>query len=328
MNALNTMASLPLQQKVLDDRRLLMRSLPLLAYKRVQKKVTHPQHEGSGHRFRRFESLGINTTPLSEGVPPLAVALTQSSVTATLQQMGNCIRITDRLSTEGIDQVKLEAIDVLAENMAQTLDAAARAEAVLGTAVRYTGGRTSRATVAKADILTLNDLLRGVNQLRRNNAPAYTGVRSSETGVGGHYFGVIHPDVGLDLFNDNRVQNVVSYQDKNKLWSFTLPELGGVLLIQSTNAPIFAGAGAAGADVYGTILFGKEGFFGIDPSWMKILASGDAVSTTELIIKDFGSSGIADPLNQISSLAWKCTNADKLVDNTRVVRIESGASFV
>lgn len=86
----------------------------------------------------------------------------------------------------------------------------------------------------------------------------------------------------------------------------------------SANADIFPGeAGTAGIDVYSTLVLGAEAF-----GTTEIEGGG-----LETIIKQKGSAGTADALNQRATVGWKATlTAERLVE-TNMIRIETASTF-
>ena len=74
------------------------------------------------------------------------------------------------------------------------------------------------------------------------------------------------------------------------------------------------GGGADGKPVYSTIILGKNAFG----------TSGD--KTVEIINKSLGSAGTADPLNQRGTVGWKGYHFCKILEQTKMLRIESLAS--
>lgn len=74
------------------------------------------------------------------------------------------------------------------------------------------------------------------------------------------------------------------------------------------------GAGDGGA-AYATLFFGKDAFGVVEPEGMGM----------EMIIKD--ASEIGGPLNQFSTVGYKFENATKILDETRMVRVESCSAY-
>lgn len=76
-------------------------------------------------------------------------------------------------------------------------------------------------------------------------------------------------------------------------------------------------AGAGNIAVYATLFFGKDAYGIIEPS----------AESLEVIVKQRGSAGTADPLDQRSTVGWKASHAAKILYEERLVRVESGSSY-
>ena len=75
--------------------------------------------------------------------------------------------------------------------------------------------------------------------------------------------------------------------------------------------------GAGGTAVYGTIFLGKDAYGIIEPS----------AESLEIIVKQRGSAGTADPLDQRGTIGWKMTTGQKILYQERMVRVESGSFY-
>ena len=83
------------------------------------------------------------------------------------------------------------------------------------------------------------------------------------------------------------------------------------------NAVIYPGEGGRdGLAVFGTLILG-DGAYGVT----EVTGGG-----LEIIVKQRGSSGAADPLDQRSSVGWKSTYAAKILMPEFLVRVESGSA--
>ena len=76
-----------------------------------------------------------------------------------------------------------------------------------------------------------------------------------------------------------------------------------------------SGDAAIGKNIYSTVILGKNAFG----------TSGDR--TVEIINKDLGSAGTGDPLNQRGTVGWKGYRFFKILEQTKMARIESLASL-
>lgn len=86
----------------------------------------------------------------------------------------------------------------------------------------------------------------------------------------------------------------------------------------TANDKIYPGeGGAAGVAVYATMFLGKDAYGRIKPS----------AESLEVIVKQRGSAGTDDPLNQRSTVGWKASHAAVILYEERMVRLETGSSY-
>lgn len=94
-------------------------------------------------------------------------------------------------------------------------------------------------------------------------------------------------------------------------------KIAGCRFVETTEAKIFAKAGATSGDVYSTLVLGDNAY-GVT----EIEGGG-----LQHITKQLGSSGTSDPLNQRATAGWKAIKtAERLVENY-MVRIETASTF-
>lgn len=297
------------------ERKLLMRALPLLAVYKAGLKNSVPKSSGNQVSWRRMNALATATTALSEGVTPTSASLDMTEVTGTVAQYGNFVTVSDALDLMGIDPIIAEATDVIGENAGQSVEQIIRTEVVTGTSVIYATG-SARNAQSSSNPLTLTMVRKGVRQLEVNDAKPFFSDKD-ENGIGGVYLGWIHPRAYYDLFGDTTLQNTFIYSDPDKIYTMKLPVAGGVAWIKSTYAPVFAGAGSGAADVYGTMIFGKEAFGVVDVA---------GTGKFKTIVKQLGSGGTEDPLEQRATIGWKSFQLPKILNNNFMVRLEAGVS--
>lgn len=86
----------------------------------------------------------------------------------------------------------------------------------------------------------------------------------------------------------------------------------------ASNDVIYPGeAGAAGRDVYSTLVIGKNAY-GVT----EVTGGG-----LETIVKQLGSGGTSDPLNQRATVGWKAIKTAEILTQTFMVRIETASTF-
>ena len=265
-----------------------------------------PANGGKTIEFRQWDTLPEMTTPITEGVTPDGQALSMSTIEATVQQYGGYVTISDMLELTAIDPALVRATKAIASQAGRSLDTITREVLNGGTTVQYANGVASRANVKATDVLTVADIRKAVRTLEAQDAPK----------INGYYVGIIHPNVKFDLMSDDEWRKPHEYKDTTEIYAGEIGELYGVRFVQSTRAKVFAKAGASGADVYSTLILGDEAY-GVTE------ISGGGL---EHIVKQMGSAGTSDPLNQRATCGWKATKVAEVLVPQYMVRIESGAT--
>ena len=186
-----TVGGAGLVQKAYD--RLLefaLRSEPLIrsvADKRPAKQAI----PGSTVVLQKYVDLDAKTSTLTETVDPDAVALsTPTSVTVTLNEYGNAVLVTRALELFSLADVDPAIANIIAYNLADSIDQVAMTTLRSGTNNIYAGNATSVVTTDAADTLDSADIRKAVAKLRSNKAK---GRRGNAYWVG------IHPEVSHDL---------------------------------------------------------------------------------------------------------------------------------
>ena len=280
---------------------------PNLVHDQFGQKHPIPQNGGKTIQFRKFVPFSKATTALTEGVTPDGGALSVTNVTATVSQYGYYVTISDMLMLSAIDNTLVETTKLLGAQAGSTLDTITREVLNGGTNVMYSGGKSARDALDATCKLTVDDIYKAARFLKTQNAPK----------IDGSYVAIIHPDVAYDLMRDEEWLDVHKYSSTSEIFDGEIGKLAGVRFVESTEAKIFADAGAGSRDVYSTLVLGANAY-GVT----EITGGG-----LEHIVKQLGSGGSADPLNQRATAGWKGTKtAERLVENY-LVRIESASTF-
>ena len=101
----NTLQTLSAEAKTFYDKTLLARLLPTLVFAKFGQKKSIPSRSGKTIEFRKFASLAPATTPLTEGVTPTGKSLSVSAITASVNQYGDYVEISDVLVHQVILQI-------------------------------------------------------------------------------------------------------------------------------------------------------------------------------------------------------------------------------
>lgn len=275
-----------------------------------------PANGGKTIEFRKFSALPKATTPITEGVTPVGKRLDVTSVTATVSQYGDYITQSDVLELTALDNTILEATKLLGRQAGATLDTVVRNQLIAGTNVSYASkivsgtatAVTSRAGLDTTAKLTVADIKKAVAKLRGQNAPT----------INGDYVAIIHPYVAYDLMNDPNWIELHKYAEPENLYTGEIGKIAGCRFVSSTEAKVYNDSTCPSAtsgyhSVFCTLIFG-ENAYGVT----EITGGG-----LETIVKQKGSGGTSDPLNQRSSVGWKATKTAEILVDQYMVRIES-----
>lgn len=290
------------EMKTFYDRDLIRNAKPVLVHNQFGQKRNIPKNGGKSIEFRKFSPLPKATTALTEGVTPDGKGLTVSAITATVGQYGDYVALSDVLQMTSIDNTLIEANALLGAQAGETLDTLTANVINAGTNVRYSGGKSARSALAAGDVLTVDDIKKAVRTLKNNKAKK----------INGSYVGIIHPDVAYDLTNDPKWEAVKTYDPKD-WYSGEIGKICGVRFVETTEAVTFE---EGGKKVYSTLILGANAY-GVTT------VEGGGLQT---IIKQLGSAGSADPLNQRSTSGWKAMHVAKILVDEYMVRIESLAT--
>lgn len=312
--------NLSAEMKTFYDKVLLREAGPNLVHDQFGQKRDIPRGNGKTIEFRKFNQLPKALTALTEGVTPDGGALDVTSLTATVAQYGYFVRITDVLDLTAIDNVIVEATQLLGAQAGVTLDTIVRNELVAGTNVMYAPKVASGAETAvsarngldKTAQLTVKMVQKAVAFLKKNNVPT----------INGKYVAIIHPYVAYDLMRDPEWVDAHKYAQPTNLYTGEIGEVAGVRFVESTEAKVWndstcPSAGGSGyLGVFATLILGKNAY-GVTE------VTGGGLQT---FVKAKGSAGTADPLDQRSTVGWKGIRTAKILLEQNMVRIESCSS--
>lgn len=265
--------------------------------------------------FRGFNKLSTVTTPLTEGVVPTGSNPTLNTVSVTLAQYGSFVYVTDVAEFLWDRNLIEDTAELLGVQATETIDTLIFNVVGAGTSVVYGDGSVgARASVTSTMKMTSTLITRSVRFLERNNVKKFP----SMPVIGNGYVTVAHPDVLYDIRLDSNFINAVNYSsptpDNSMRGDFFAGTLGywmGSRIVQSTLAPVYAGAGSGGINVYGVLTYG-DGAYGVS----------EIEGGIQTIIKEGGAQDTSNPLSQYSTVGWKWMGAAAILDNNRIVRNE------
>ena len=302
MNTNTTLSpGLSVENKTFYDKTLLVEAQANLVHDQFAQKRPIPKKGGKKIEFRKFASLPKALTPLTEGVTPDGKSLSVSKIEAEVSQYGDYVVYDDVLDLTAIDPVVTEGVKVIGNQAGLTLDTITRNALQTGTNVFYCPKGdgtevTSRNALDKTCKLTAKGVKKVAAFLKKVNAPK----------IDGSYVAIIHPFVAYDLQNDPEWIEAHKYTTPENIYEGELGKIGGVRFVESSEAKVYEGG------VFGCIFLGANAY-GVTE------IEGGGLKT---IIKQLGSSGVADALDQRASIGWKAIKTAEILLDSYIIRVE------
>lgn len=271
---------------------------------------TQPANEGKSVVFTRHTPLATATTALTEGTNPAEVSLTATNVTATLVEYGNTVKISRFLDLTSIDRNNKEKIEVVGQNMGETLDELTRNELFTGATTQFAGSKAALTDVGVTDILNVSELRRAVRTLKLAKARRYQDRIAP-------WLGKVGPNTSYDLTTDSTFLSADIYDNgAEKLYNGELGKILGVRLIESPNQTETVDAGASSADIFSNFIHGSDAFGCID-------LVGDK---PQLYIIPHTKIDSGNPAGRFSTVAWAASYVTKTLNAAWLINIKTGAT--
>lgn len=308
--ATNTGQDLSAEMKTFYDKKLVHLAEPKLIHDQFGQKRPIPAGNGKTIEFRKYNPLPAVPADreLVEGITPTGQNYGVSALTATIKQYGGYIVMSDLLNLTAYDNNMREVMSILAAQAGKVSDTITRDILAQGTNVMYADhgndGNDERSDLGSDDVLTIEDIKKAVRLLKRVDAEP----------IQGSFVAIVHPDVAYDLMQDSEWIDANQYAGSGAIFRGEIGKMYGVRFVETTQAKIVK---PSSLPIYCTLVL-AENAFGVTA------IGGGGIET---IVKQLGSSGVADALNQRSSVGWKLNKTAVILTEEYMVRIESAASF-
>jgi N4-gp56 family major capsid protein len=217
---------------------------------------------GVTYTATRFNRLPLPFQPISEGVPPTqGESMTLTQITATCQQWGDLVKITDVAEMTIKHPLVAKANELMALQMSETLERNTFNSLNALTQVNYVNSRGSRAALLANDNLDSTTINRTSALMINLGAPRFMGDEQTDTDKdvdqgGGrasnsprsmpHYAAIVHPFVAADFSNASDVKTAWQYSDINRLYNFETGEWRGIRFCESNMVPTWTGVATLG----------------------------------------------------------------------------------
>jgi len=266
-------------------------------------------NRGTTYTATRYQRLNLPYAQLQEGVAPGGEGMTIFQVTATAQQWGDLVRVTDVANLTVYHPVFQQAIQLVSLQMPETLERNTFNTLMSCVQVNYTNGRANRAALVATDVMSPHEANRITGTMETYGVPHFMGDEredlmieagkyrdvSKSPAVMEHYVALIHPLVSQDMRENSQVNTAWAYSDINRLYNNDLGEFGGVRYCKSNMIPYWTGNAA----ITGTPN-ASGGSLANGTYYIQVTASPSLTSVEQQIYQLSGSISVTGPNGSIS----------------------------
>lgn len=284
-----------------------------------------PKNKSVNVKFRRPVPFSAATTPLTEGVTPVARSFGYEDVTAALAQYGEVAEITDVIQDTHEDPVLQDLTVQLGENIGRTEEALYWAELRSGTNVMYANGSARNAVNTP---ISLSKQRAATRALKAQKGMKITRVLTAspdyETrAVEAAFVAVAHTDMEADIRDLAGFVPVARYGTMSPICAEEIGAVEDVRYILSADLDPYADAGGlkgsmvsttgTSADVYPVLFLAKEAYGNVP------LRGLGSVEPTIIPVSQKDKS---DPLGQRGYAGWKTWFVAKILNDGWMLRLE------
>jgi N4-gp56 family major capsid protein len=287
-----------------------LRAVPLIRDV-ADKRPAQQAMPGSSVVFQLYSDMAKVTSALTETTDPDSVAIgNTTSVSVTLAEYGNAALATRKLELFSLSDVDPAIANIIAFNMADSIDDFALAELRAGTNVIYASNASGTAAssttgIGSANTIKSADVRKAVAKLRAGKAVPR---------VGELYWCGIHPEVSHDLRAETgaggwREAHVYNDSGAGQLWPGSIGTYEGAMFVESPRL-YQATDGSSSTRVFRTLLCGQQ-------------ALAEAVAEEPHVIIG----PVVDKLMRFRPIGWYGVLGWKRYREAALYRIESTSSI-
>ncbi|MBE0418554.1 N4-gp56 family major capsid protein [Pseudoalteromonas nigrifaciens] len=332
----NNYGDLGTEAGVYAEMKMLEHADPILVLNKLGDHKPMPKNASKVIKFRRPQALPLATTPLTEGVRPAGSNFRYDRITATLQQYGDWMELTDVVADLHEDPVGSDMSMMAGEQAAETIETVCFGELIGGTNVIYANGVARNEVTAT---INLGAIRKAVRTLMSNKAKRLTSILSGSAMIGtspieAAYVGVCHTDIVASLRSVKGFTPVAEYGSRKPICA---EEVGSIEDVRFVASPLFnswvdaggaKGTGAeeavsttgTSADVYPVLIMGQHAF-----GHIALKGNKDAGGAIKPMVRNPGKPEKGDELGQTGSVAWKTFYVAKILNDLWMVRLECTA---
>lgn len=213
-----------------------------------------PNKSSKTFQYTRYERLPLPQSAIVEGVTPASTTMSITTVTATVDQWGQVVVITDIAELVVKHPVVQKAMTLLGLAAAELRDREIQKVLQAGTNIQIANGKAGRANLLATDVVTTNEMRKTVANLRNNGA-----LPASEDSLRG----IIDPSVEMDMTADPTWVAAGQYSNIKALYMGEVGQWMGTRFVRSNFVATLTGLALAASStttVGGSIATGVQVF--------------------------------------------------------------------
>src|ERR1017187_228346 len=264
---INSMAAFSSDIETLIGDKLLPLAQNRLVVYHLGEPIKMPKGRGTTYTKTRYNRLPLPNSSLQEAVPAAGNVMAISQVTASVQQWGGLVVLSDRATYTIKHDTMMKAKEYIAIQAAETLERNTFNTLFGFTQVNTVNSRGSRFALQAGDVLGMIDLQRAQVQLSTIGAYQWMGneevnpridAKSQDSDAlsrkmpSPHYIMVCHDFVSGDLRQQAAFVQASAYSDVNKLYNSEVGQWAGDRVVKSNMVPFFTGSALISATASAT----------------------------------------------------------------------------
>ncbi len=266
-------------------------------------------NRGVTYTATRFERLNLPFAPLQEGVAPAGEQVALVQVSATAQQWGDSVTVTDVANLTVYHPIFQQAIQLVSLQMPETLERNTMNTLVSANQVNYANNRASRAALVATDVMTPHESNKVFGSLVTYGAPRFDGDEREDMMIEAgayrdpskspatmqHYVALIHPLPAQDMRENSQVNTAWAFSDVNRLYNNELGSWGGHRWVETNMIPYWVGV----AQVNGTAST-AGGTLATGTYYIQVTGSPSQTSVEQQIYQVSTSLSVTGPTGSVS----------------------------
>lgn len=248
--------------------------------------------------FTQYSKFATVSSSLTEGTPPSSTTVASSAITATVNQVGAYVQLTDLAELTVKHPVVAQVMQLLGMQAGESIDLLIQGVVVAGTSVQYAGGAANRAALSSSNVMTMTEFRRAVKTQRTNGALPFDM----------DYVMVVDPSVEADILADTQFTSVGNF-NPDPVYIGEVGKWFGTRVVRSNNIPAISST----TTVHTSFVFGQNAYAVTDLQQLQMYVEGPG--------------GITDPLEQTRTMGWKTAFKAVILNNNFFLRIESGSAY-